>query len=166
MPTPRPTIVAIVGALVETSVVPARMVTPSDPARADDGAYVVVEGFHFRSPGQIKMNNCDHCRVSRFRVERAMAGGEIDWITVGGTSKYCRIDHNDFGPLTQRVQERYTVHAHFRDAGGVFTNQEVTYRGVTVGHAAFSPVRIDGRDRGWFGLGPVAAARFNVLNIA
>jgi hypothetical protein len=65
------------------------------------GAYVVVEGLHFRSPGQIKMTDCDHCRISRFRVERAMAGGEVDWITVGGTSKYCRIDHNDLGPQRQ-----------------------------------------------------------------
>lgn len=29
-------------------------------------------------------------------------------------------------------------------------------RGLIVGHVAFSPVRIDGTDRGWFGLGPVA----------
>ena len=31
------------------------------------------------------------------------------------------------------LQERYVVNAEFRDAGGVFTNQEVTYRGITVG---------------------------------
>lgn len=31
------------------------------------------------------------------------------------------------------LQGRYTVNAIFEDAGGVFTNQEVTYRGVTVG---------------------------------
>lgn len=31
------------------------------------------------------------------------------------------------------LQDRYTVNAIFEDAGGVFTNQEVTYRGVTVG---------------------------------
>ena len=31
------------------------------------------------------------------------------------------------------LQGRYTVNAFFPDAGGVFTNQEVTYRGVTVG---------------------------------
>jgi poly(beta-D-mannuronate) lyase len=65
------------------------------------GAYAVVEGLHFRSPGQIKMSDCDHCRISRFRVERAMASGEIDWITVSGTSKHCRIDHNDIGPQRQ-----------------------------------------------------------------
>ncbi|HWC15176.1 MAG TPA: MlaD family protein [Actinomycetota bacterium] len=31
------------------------------------------------------------------------------------------------------LQDRYSVNAIFPDAGGVFTNQEVTYRGVTVG---------------------------------
>jgi phospholipid/cholesterol/gamma-HCH transport system substrate-binding protein len=31
------------------------------------------------------------------------------------------------------LQDRYAVTAIFEDAGGVFTNQEVTYRGVTVG---------------------------------
>lgn len=31
------------------------------------------------------------------------------------------------------LQDRYSVMAIFEDAGGVFTNQEVTYRGVTVG---------------------------------
>lgn len=31
------------------------------------------------------------------------------------------------------LQDRYSVHAIFTDAGGVFTNQEVTYRGITVG---------------------------------
>ena len=31
------------------------------------------------------------------------------------------------------LQDRYAVNAIFPDAGGVFTNQEVTYRGVTVG---------------------------------
>lgn len=31
------------------------------------------------------------------------------------------------------LQDRYAVNAIFEDAGGVFTNQEVTYRGVTVG---------------------------------
>jgi phospholipid/cholesterol/gamma-HCH transport system substrate-binding protein len=31
------------------------------------------------------------------------------------------------------LKDRYSVYAIFPDAGGVFTNQEVTYRGVTVG---------------------------------
>jgi phospholipid/cholesterol/gamma-HCH transport system substrate-binding protein len=32
-----------------------------------------------------------------------------------------------------RVQPKYSIYATFADSGGVFTNQEVTYRGVTVG---------------------------------
>jgi hypothetical protein len=62
-------------------------------------AYVVVEGLHFRSSGFIKMQDTDHGRISRFRIQRQQVGGEIDWVQVTGTSKYCRIDHNDFGPL-------------------------------------------------------------------
>ena len=31
-------------------------------------------------------------------------------------------------------------------------------RGAIVGHAAFSPVTIDGEHRGWFGLGPVSVS--------
>ena len=61
-------------------------------------AYVVVQGLHFRSSGFIAMGDCDHCRVSRFRVERQETGAEQDWVIVRGTSKYCRVDHNDIGP--------------------------------------------------------------------
>ncbi len=39
---------------------------------------------------------------------------------------------------------RYTVTAEFVDAGGVFTNQEVTYRGVTVGQVGDMRVIEDG----------------------
>ena len=42
------------------------------------------------------------------------------------------------------LQERYTVTAMFPDAGGVFTNQEVTYRGVTVGQVGELRVIEDG----------------------
>src|SRR5918996_3730813 len=31
------------------------------------------------------------------------------------------------------LEDRYSIYAVFPDAGGVFTNQEVTYRGITVG---------------------------------
>ena len=64
-------------------------------------AYVTVQGVHFRSPGNVRMADCDHCRISRFRMQRQEMGGEVDWIVVSGTSKNCRIDHNDFGPQTQ-----------------------------------------------------------------
>ncbi len=63
-------------------------------------AYVMVEGLHFRSAGFVKMQDTDHGRISRFRIQRQQTGGEIDWVQVTGTSKYCRVDHNDIGPLS------------------------------------------------------------------
>jgi poly(beta-D-mannuronate) lyase len=91
-------------------------------------AHVVVEGVHFTSSGRITMADCDHCRVSRFRIERAEDGDEVDWVTVSGTSQHCRIDHNDFGPQravgnmvmlagegSQVVQHTRIDHNHFHD---------------------------------------------------
>ena len=42
------------------------------------------------------------------------------------------------------LQDRYSVYAEFNDAGGVFTNQEVTYRGITVGQVGTMEVIEDG----------------------
>jgi hypothetical protein len=64
-------------------------------------AYVQVQGLHWTSSGNISLGNCDHCRISRLRIERQENGQEIDWVTVSGTSHDCRIDHNDFGPQRQ-----------------------------------------------------------------
>ncbi|MDQ3952710.1 MAG: MCE family protein [Actinomycetota bacterium] len=44
------------------------------------------------------------------------------------------------------LQDRYKVVATFPDAGGVFTNQEVTYRGITVGQVGKMTVVDDGVD--------------------
>src|SRR5688500_10415375 len=44
------------------------------------------------------------------------------------------------------LQPRYSVHAMFPDAGGVFTNQEVTYRGITVGQVGEMKVNEEGVD--------------------
>ncbi|HYP23822.1 MAG TPA: MCE family protein [Actinomycetota bacterium] len=44
------------------------------------------------------------------------------------------------------LQDRYSVVATFPDAGGVFTNQEVTYRGITVGQVGKMSVVEDGVD--------------------
>lgn len=43
-------------------------------------------------------------------------------------------------------------------AAGALALSLVADDGGVVGHVAFSPVRIDGRDTGWFGLGPVSVA--------
>lgn len=44
-----------------------------------------------------------------------------------------------------------------RGAGALSLSLVAVGIGEVIGHAAFSPVKIDGRDCGWFGLGPVAA---------
>lgn len=43
-------------------------------------------------------------------------------------------------------------------AAGALALSLVADAGGVVGHVAFSPVRIDGREAGWFGLGPVSVA--------
>ena len=43
-------------------------------------------------------------------------------------------------------------------AAGALALSLVADDGGVVGHVAFSPVTIDGREAGWFGLGPVAVA--------
>jgi len=60
-------------------------------------AYVQVQGLTWSGSGTIHLVDCDHCRFSRSRVQRNDRDGE-EWVTVEGTSKNCRIDHNDFGP--------------------------------------------------------------------
>ena len=52
-----------------------------------------------------------------------------------------------YGMATQVLsilQPRYSVYAMFPDAGGVFTNQEVTYRGITVGQVGTMQVTEEG----------------------
>lgn len=52
-----------------------------------------------------------------------------------------------YGMATQVLsilQPRYSVYAMFPDAGGVFTNQEVTYRGITVGQVGTMEVTDEG----------------------
>ena len=43
-----------------------------------------------------------------------------------------------------RVTPKYSIYATFADSGGVFTNQEVTYRGVTIGQVGTLRVVPDG----------------------
>ncbi len=43
-----------------------------------------------------------------------------------------------------------------RGAGALTLSLVAEDNGEIIGHAAFSPVQIDGRDGGWFGLGPVS----------
>ena len=62
-------------------------------------AYLVVQGLTWQA-GQIKMDDCDHCRLTRSRLLLTEPATGFDWVTVSGTSTSCRIDHNDLGPKT------------------------------------------------------------------
>ena len=90
-------------------------------------AYTTVQGFAWTGPGVIVLKDCDHCRITRFSIQRDDRGGG-EWLTVGGTSTHCRIDHNDFGPQghvgnmiqlagagTQTVQHTRIDHNFFHD---------------------------------------------------
>jgi hypothetical protein len=75
--------------------------------RLQNAAHVVVEGITFSGNGTIWVTDTDHGRISRFRIQRMESGPQqsfhdLAWITVFGTSKDCRIDHNDIGPQNQR----------------------------------------------------------------
>jgi putative acetyltransferase len=61
-----------------------------------------------------------------------------------------------FGGAEQSSGTEARIVDALRSAGALEVSLLAIDRGVTVGHAAFSLVRIDGRDTGWFGLGPVA----------
>lgn len=68
------------------------------------------------------------------------------------------------------VQQAFEGHPHsagteaaivdsLRFAGALALSLVAEHRGALVGHVAFSPVTIDGRDGAWFGLGPLAVRR-------
>jgi hypothetical protein len=75
-----------------------KAVVSSGDLSLNGAAYVVVQGVMWNGSGVIKVANCDHCRITRFRLQRNEPDAELDWVTMSGTSKYTRIDHNDFGP--------------------------------------------------------------------
>jgi poly(beta-D-mannuronate) lyase len=77
-----------------------KAVVPTGNLAISNSAYVIVIGLTWPGSGTISMTNCDHCRISRFRIQRMETGGG-EWTTITGTSTNCRIDHNDFGPQMQ-----------------------------------------------------------------
>jgi hypothetical protein len=85
---------------------PLKAVVSMGDLKVEGAAYVVVQGIMWSGSGTIWMTDTDHGRISRFRIQRTETGPEqanhdLAWITVFGTSSYCRIDHNDFGPQNQ-----------------------------------------------------------------
>jgi poly(beta-D-mannuronate) lyase len=92
-------------------------------------AYVVVQGLMYTSGTPAKVNDCDHCRVTRNRFQ--LQDGAFDTLSVGGKSNFVRVDHNDFGPKTvlgntlmlsgsgaQIVQNTRVDHNYFHDVKG------------------------------------------------
>mgnify|MGYP000539586639 FL=1 len=54
-----------------------------------------------------------------------------------------------------RQTEQFIIDA-LRNAGGLSVSLVAEIDGTIVGHIAFSPITIDGRSCGWYGLGPLS----------
>lgn len=69
------------------------------------------------------------------------------------------IEANTVAAFADHPHSRQTEHllvAELRRAGALCLSLVAEEAGDVVGHAAFSPVTIDGDDRGWVGAGPVS----------
>lgn len=85
--------------------------------------------------------------MSAIREERA---GDADAIAALVTAAFATAEH--------RSGTEALIVARLREADALALSLVAEEDGVIVGHAAFSPVAIDGQDRGWLGLGPVSVA--------
>jgi putative acetyltransferase len=79
---------------------------------------------------------------------RSEKRGEEESISAVITAAFARAEHS-------AGNEARIVEA-LREAKSLAVSLVATENGRIAGHAAFSPVTIDGRSDGWFGLGPVA----------
>lgn len=61
-----------------------------------------------------------------------------------------------FAGLPHSEQTEAAIVDALRAAGALTVSLVAVDEGKVVGHVAFSPVTIDGGDKGWFGLGPVS----------
>jgi len=61
-----------------------------------------------------------------------------------------------FAPVEHSNQTEPAIIAGLRAAGALSLSLVAEDQGELIGHVAFSPVTIGGRDLGWFGLGPVS----------
>lgn len=61
-----------------------------------------------------------------------------------------------FAGMKHSDQTEPAIIAGLRNAGALALSLVADDEGEVVGHAAFSPVLIDGRECGWFGLGPIS----------
>lgn len=67
-----------------------------------------------------------------------------------------RINVEAFKDHPYSHQTEHLIVRALRDAGALTRSLVVEAEGAVVGHIAFSPAPIDGRDQGWYTLGPVA----------
>lgn len=61
-----------------------------------------------------------------------------------------------FEPIEHSSQTEAAIVDALRSAGALTVTLVAVADGDIVGHVAFSPVTIDGADKGWYGLGPVS----------
>jgi poly(beta-D-mannuronate) lyase len=93
----------------------------------EGATYVTVEGLLWTSAGNVRVSNAANCRISRFTFHPQEAD-DVDWVTLSGTTRATRIDHNDFGPKShignmvmlsgkggQIVQDTHIDHNYFHD---------------------------------------------------
>jgi putative acetyltransferase len=81
----------------------------------------------------------------RIRLESFRDASIIHSLTQAAFNRSAYSNHNE-----ARIVEA------LRDAGVLTLSLVAEEGGEVVGHAAFSPVRINDREGGWFGLGPVS----------
>lgn len=67
-----------------------------------------------------------------------------------------RITAQAFAAVEHSDQTEPAIIAALRAAGALTLSLVAVEGEDIIGHIAFSPVRVDGEDRGWFGLGPVS----------
>lgn len=79
------------------------------------------------------------------RPEEPADGATIAAITAAA---FAEVDHSD--------QSEPEIIARLRATDALTISLVAIEESAIVGHIAFSPVTIDGADRGWFGLGPMA----------
>jgi putative acetyltransferase len=63
-----------------------------------------------------------------------------------------------FKPVLHSSQTEAAIVDALRDSGVLSLSLVAVEAGEIVGHVAFSPITIDGVEKGWFGLGPVSVS--------
>ena len=61
-----------------------------------------------------------------------------------------------FIPIVHSSQTESAIVDALRDSGALSISLVAVESGEVIGHVAFSPITIEGVDKGWFGLGPVS----------